>query len=337
MTRSPRLSERVRPLTAADDPVAEFLAAHRAGDLVSLRTSGTSGAARSVVRTTESWVSSFAPVASLTGLGPASRVWVPGPLSATMNLFAAVHAAAVGATLVDRPAGATHAHLTPTSLARHLSPALSGLDVVVAGDRLSPALHERAVTAGARVHHYYGAAELSFVAWGGHAEDLRPFPGVEVAIRDGVVWARSPYLCTGYDGPPGPLRRDAEGFATVGDRAALQDGRLAVHGRDDTVTTGGATVATADVEAVLRAAATGEVVVVGLPHPELGAVLAVVLTTPGDHPAVREAAARSLQGADRPRLWFQVTDLPLTAAGKVDRAALVSLLSGADGRAHRLV
>ena len=337
MTRSPRLSERVRPLTAADDPVAEFLAAHRAGDLVSLGTSGTSGTARSVVRTTESWVSSFAPVASLTGLRPGSRVWVPGPLSATMNLFAAVHAAAVGAALVDRPEDATHAHLTPAALARHLSPALSGVDVVVAGDRLSPALHERAVTAGARVHHYYGAAELSFVAWGGHAEDLRPFPGVEVAIRDGVVWARSPYLCTGYDGPPGPLRRDAEGFATVGDRAALEDGRLVVHGRDDAVTTGGATVATADVELVLRAAATGEVVVVGLPHPELGAVLAAVLTAPRDHPSVRAAAARSLQGADRPRLWFQVTDLPLTAAGKVDRAALVSLLSGADGRAHRLV
>ena len=89
---------------------------------------------------------------------------------------------------------------------------------MVAGDRLPVALHDRAVAAGARVHHYYGAAELSFVAWGAHADDLRPFPGVEVAVRDGEVWVRSPYVCSGYDGSPGPLRVDPDGFATVGDR-----------------------------------------------------------------------------------------------------------------------
>ena len=72
------------------------------------------------------------------------------------------------------------------------------------------------------MHHYYGAAELSFVAWGAHADDLRPFPGVEVSVREGEVWVRSPYLCTGYDGPPGPLRRDGDGFATVGDRGSMR-------------------------------------------------------------------------------------------------------------------
>ena len=100
MPRSRRLS---------DDPVAAFLAAHAAGAPVSLGTSGTSGAARSVVRTTGSWVSSFHHVASLAGLTPSSRVWVPGPLAATMNLFAAVHAAFLGARRVDGPAEATHA------------------------------------------------------------------------------------------------------------------------------------------------------------------------------------------------------------------------------------
>ena len=43
---------------------------------------------------------------------------------------------------------------------------LAGTVVVVAGDRLDPALHDEAVRAGLRVHHYYGSAELSFVAWG---------------------------------------------------------------------------------------------------------------------------------------------------------------------------
>ena len=105
------------------------------------------------------------------------------------------------------------------------------------------------------VHHYYGAAELSFVAWGAHADDLTPFPGVDVVVRDGEVWVRTPYLCLGYDGPPGPLRTDPDGFATVGDRGVLADGRLLVSGRSDAVTVGGATVEPADVEVVLREAA----------------------------------------------------------------------------------
>src|SRR4029453_9724856 len=55
-----------------------------------------------------------------------------------------------------------------------------GMHVVVAGDRLSPDVVRRITGRGGRVAHYYGAAELSFVAWGCSGEDLRPFPGVEV-------------------------------------------------------------------------------------------------------------------------------------------------------------
>ena len=187
-----------------------------------------------------------------------------------------------------------------------------------------------------RDSHYYGAAELSFVAWGSHADDLRPFPGVTVEVRSGEVWVRSPFVCTRYDGPPGPLRRDADGFCTVGDRGVLADGRLTVLGRDDAVTTGGETVTVSDVEPLLQAAATCEVVVVGIPHDVLGQALAVVLTSPSDLEPVRVAARSSLAGAQRPRVWFHVAELPLTDAGKVDRPALVSLLSGADGHARRM-
>jgi hypothetical protein len=51
---------------------------------------------------------------------------------------------------------------------------------------------------------------------------------------------------------------------------------------------------------------------------------------------VRAAARSSLAGALRPRLWWHVRDLPVTPAGKVDRTAVVSLLSGADGPARRM-
>jgi acyl-CoA synthetase (AMP-forming)/AMP-acid ligase II len=256
-----------------------------------------------------------------------------------MNLFAAVHAASVGARLVDDPARATHLDLTPSALLRVLEEhvPLSGRAVVVAGDRLSRALHDRAVADGARVHHYYGAAELSFVAWGAHADDLRVFPGVDLVVRAGELWVRSPYLCTGYDGPPGGLRRTADGFATVGDTGTLADGRLTVTGRPGWVTVGGSTVSLTEVEGLLAGHAAGQVCVVGVPHVTFGTLLAAVLTAPSDHVRLLTVARDALPGAARPRLWFAVDRLPETTAGKVDREAVVSLLAGDGDRARRLV
>ena len=300
---------------------------------MALRTSGTTGAPRSVVRSPDSWVRSFPHVAELTGLAGGSRLWLPGPLAATLNLFAATMARHLGIRLVETVAEASHAHLTPMQLQRLLDDglALGGLHVTVAGDRLSAALRDRALAAGAEVTHYYGTAELSFVAWGGDEDDLRPFPEVEVEVRDGEIWARSPYLCEGYVGPPGPLRRDADGFATVADRGTYTDGRLVVHGRgDDAVVTGGATVLVGDVEDALRAGLQGTVVVVGVPHVSLGQVVGAVLSHPQDLPAAHAAAQQRLAPVQRPRQWFHLPEPPLTAAGKVDRAAVASEVAGPD-------
>ncbi len=329
MRGGPPLSEPPVDVGAAPDPVGAVLAAHGAGRRIALRTSGSTGRPRSVVRSTTSWTGSFPTVAALTGLGAGSRLHVPGPLSGTMNLFAAVLGRWSGAVAAGSVEGATHAHLTPTALARLLDDAapVAGVQVTVAGDRLTPRLHDRAVAAGAVVSHYYGAAELSFVAWGSSEDDLRPFPGVVVQVREGEVWVRSPFLCEGYDGPPGALRRTADGFATVGDRGMLVDGVLRVDGRgSEVVTTGGATVLVADVEAALRPAVSGALVVVGLPHPELGQLLAGVVTDAADLPAARRAA-RSLAASHRPRRWLHVPNLPSTLSGKVDRPALAAAVA----------
>ena len=322
-------------VATAADPVTAVLDAHERGHLIALRTSGTTSRPRSVVRTTASWVESFGHVSALADVGPGSRVWLPGPLSATMNLFAAVHARYVGASLVGSPEEATHAHLTPAVLVATLAAGtdLRDRSIVVAGDRLRPEVACRAATAGARVSHYYGAAELSFVAWGAHEADLRPFPGVTVAVRDGCIWVRSPYLSQGYDGGDGPFVRGDDGFATVGDRGSLRGDLLTVAGRGtDAVVTAGVTVLVADLEHALRCATGEEVLVVGVPHPRLGAVVAAVLPNrdPGALARVKEAAREVLPAAHRPRRWFHVSSLPLTAGGKVDRAVLADL--AASGR-----
>jgi acyl-CoA synthetase (AMP-forming)/AMP-acid ligase II len=312
----------------AADPVGAVLAAAADGRLIAVRTSGTTTRPRSVVRTAASWVDSFPAVSRLTGIGPGSRVWLPGPLTASMNLFAAAHAVHAGAAVVPEPDGATHACLTPAALTGALDRgvAVAGMQLVVAGDRLGRALAQRAAAAGARTSHYYGAAELSFVAWGSDEEDLRAFPGVDLQVRDGVIWVRSPYLSRGYLGADGPFTTDADGFATVGDRGRLTDGILSVAGRGAAaVLTGGATVLVDDVERVLRRVSGAEVVVVGVPHARLGQLVAAVSTDPAALTAARAAAPAELTPAQRPRLWLSLPGWPVTAAGKVDRAAIADL------------
>jgi hypothetical protein len=127
-------------------------------------------------------VDSFQLVAGLCGLDRPGRVWVPGPVSASMNAYAVCLADQVGAALVDGPADATHLFCTPAALAALVGVAHRPLTVVVAGDRLSPTLADRAEAAGHTVHHYYGAAQLSFVGWGRDAASLRLFPEVAVEV-----------------------------------------------------------------------------------------------------------------------------------------------------------
>ena len=333
-TRLPAPVDGTVDLSCADDPGAAFAAAHERGLALALRTSGTTDRPRRVLRTTASWERSFAPYSRFTEMDGTARVWVPGSRSSTMNLFALAHAHAIGATVVGSVDGATHACLTPTALHRLVADGVrrAGLRVVVAGDRLPPALRERAAELGLRIRHYYGASELSFVACGDGVESLRPFPGVEVEVRSGTIWVRSPYLAAAYADGDGPMTVGPDGFATVGDTGRLRDGRLVVSGRPGVVVTGGATVLLHEVQAVLQEVVASPVAVVGVPHAYLGAVIACLVEDLDDLPAARRAADH-LAPAQRPRWWCHVADLPVTAAGKSDPNALRRLVL--DARAGR--
>lgn len=302
------------------DPVTAVLEAHAAGDDLLLATSGTTTSGRDVVRGTASWWSSFDGYSELSGVSRGARLWLPGPLVATMNLFAAVHARVAGAVLVERPDEGTHACVTPAVLARRGEELPQGTRVVVAGDALPPRLHDR-FSDRLSLGHYYGAAELSFVACGPHAEELRAFPGAEVRVVDGEIRVRSPYLAR----PGSGSLRVVDGWATVGDLGRLEAGRLVVLGRPDTVVTGGATILLADVETALAPAAAAPYALVGVPHAVLGAVLGAVVTDADDRERLATHARARLTPAQRPRLWRVAAELPLTDAGKVDRAALAEL------------
>lgn len=335
-----------------EDALARFHGPPRDPGGLAVLTSGSTRAPRGVLRSEASWTASFAALAELTGLTDADEVLVPVPLSASLGLFAAVHALACGAALLS-PAGpgellalarrATVVHTTPHGLERVLD-ALAGAPsrrlrcAIVGGAALAPALRERSAAAGIRVLEYYGAAELSFVGVDGDGDGLRAFPGVQVRIEGGGgapgrIWVRSPYLADGYLGDTGALRRDADGWVTVGDLGALlpgAPGRFAVRGRGDAaILTAAATVLAEDVERVLSTfPGIGAAVVFGEPHPALGAlVCAAVETAAGDPDAAarrwREACRSALPSEQRPRRWYTAARLPRTASGKPDRGEVV--------------
>ncbi|HYO19351.1 MAG TPA: AMP-binding protein, partial [Dermatophilaceae bacterium] len=178
------------------------------GDLV-VFSSGSTGRPRGIVRTVESWQASVCALSDITGITAEDTVWLPGPLWSSLFLYGAFHARAVGAQLVfgdaedHESARATALHCVPSQLPGLLHRARAGglplvRRVVVAGDHGAAPLRQQCEAAGWQVAEYYGAAELSFVAWRDRAGPFSDFPGVRTELRDGVLWARSPYLARGY-------------------------------------------------------------------------------------------------------------------------------------------
>jgi long-chain acyl-CoA synthetase len=319
---------------------------------IAVFTSGSSGSPRAVVRTLASWRASLQPLSAITGVHPVGDtagdvgtglVWVPGPLTSSLFLYGALHAAWCGLPWAGGgPDGtdaqpATSAHLVPTQLADTLQAMERGLlpnlrTVVVAGAALPTALRARAERRGLNVVEYYGSTELSFVGWRDQTGPFHTFPGAEVHVGDDqLVWVRSPYLARSYlrRHAHGPWRQQG-GWHTVGDLARPDgDGWWLLGRGDSAVTTGGHTVAVAEVEAALRQVrGVQDVVVLGLPHNRLGQVVAaVVVPDTGSTGVLRrrlEAEAHALPAPARPRRWLRADRLPLLASGKVDRDALAA-------------
>ncbi|MGU3293025.1 (2,3-dihydroxybenzoyl)adenylate synthase [Williamsia sp. M5A3_1d] len=153
---------------------------------------------------------------------------------------------------------------------------------------------------------------------------------------EGELLTRGPYTIRGYYRAEDHNARSftADGFYRSGDRVRrLPTGHLAVTGRiKDTIVRAGENVAADDIEEHLLAhPAVAQAAVVGLPDDALGESICAVLVI---SPAVAPSAAPALgevRGflAERGLATFKLPDavrrtpsLPVTAVGKIDKAAL---------------
>ncbi|MBA8823088.1 long-chain acyl-CoA synthetase [Saccharopolyspora lacisalsi] len=326
-------------------------------------TSGSSGRPRVMTRDRRSWLRSFD--AFEIGLTARDAVLVPGPLSSSLFLFAALHGLREGADvhLLERWSAAEAAEACRRSTVLHVvPPMLSALlaiwehqprlrercvvdKVVCGGARVDAALRSRlhAVFPECELIEYYGAAEHSLIGIRRGDGPLNPVDGVEVDVREGErglppetagqLWVRSELTFGGYL-DEGTVRVPGAGFSSVGDRAVRhEDGSLTVLGRESsTISSGARAVSAEEVEAVVRdVAGVLDVVVSATPHPRLGSIVTAVLEIDPDEPpwlsALRSRVRQSLESAKRPRSWLATTDLPRTAAGKPARSLIAERLA----------
>jgi acyl-coenzyme A synthetase/AMP-(fatty) acid ligase len=220
----------------------------------------------------------------------------------------------------------------------HPVPSLHGL--VAAGEALNPeVLRAFKEATGLEIRDGYGQTEtgqLTGVPAGGAVRPGsmgRPLPGVALEVDDGELVLTDPrtdptFFVATLGGPPSP---EDQPWRT-GDRVtADEDGYLYFEGRtDDVIISAGYRIGPFEVESALVShGAVAEAAVVAAPDEERGAVVrAVVVLRDGYNPS--EALVTELQDHVKhetapykyPRIVDFAAELPKTASGKVQRAAL---------------
>lgn len=298
-------------------------------------TSGSSGAPRRILRSMQSWIASFVVNAGLFGIGPGVRVAVLGDLVHSLALYGALEGLHLGADVLllggvrpDRQVLALAEvgviYATPAQL-RLLVEAgwqASGL-ILVGGSKLDAAL--RAALVGAEVREFYGAAEASFITLAeldAPAESVGAvYPGVEIDLRAGQIWVRSPYLFQGYAGVDAGGAVWSHGWLSVGEMGRLQGGYLYLSGRAGRmVTVADQNVFPEEMESFIAGLA-GVARVAVLPRRDAlrGAVMVAVLQGDASAEAAILAACRGRLGAlIAPRAAIWVQEWPVLASGKTD-------------------
>ena len=179
-------------------------------------TSGTTSVPKAFTRSRRSWQESFEASIEFFGLGQDDVTLAPGPLAASLNLYAlseCLYAGSEFQTLETFDVGDVHAAITydrvtrlvlvPTMLRMLSERGLTGCvdasgvrTIICAGSKLDARTLEaaRRWAPNATIYEYYGASELSFVSGAGlpagETAEVggtgigRPFPGVDVRILD---------------------------------------------------------------------------------------------------------------------------------------------------------
>lgn len=207
----------------------------------------------------------------------------------------------------------------------------------IADDAILAALKARYPKA--RITHIYASTEAGtgFAVRDGKAgfpanwlEKGAEADGARLSLRDGLLWLRPP---GGRQATASHIVSDAEGFIRTGDRIAVEDGRARFLGREDsTLNVGGVKVQVEAVEEIVHAhPAVAQCHITAKPSAMMGTLLTLSVVPRADQPhdaaMLRQEIAQyckaHLPPAARPATIRIVAEIPMSAAGKTDRAGQV--------------
>ena len=307
-------------------------------------TSGTTGRAKVLFRTYESWAGFFEEQNRVFGVKETSCMFAQGSLAFTGNLnlyMGALHAgAAIAAADKFRPRLwqemiARHncdvVYLIPAKLrllARSSKEPLASVKNIIAGsqgfDRRDMAAVKR-IMPNAEMTLYYGASELNYITYITGAEMTddrtligRPFNGVGVSVKDGEIYIDTPYHVIGKPRP-----------CTLGDCGSIDaDGMLHFLGRrDDMYNINGLKISGMKVtDALLDCEGVEDAAVLPM-HSDSGDMLAAFVVGKG---LTKTLLLQMLRGKltehELPKRIIFMDALPKNESGKTDRKKLKTLL-----------
>jgi len=335
-----------------------------ADDLAVVFTSGSRGDPKGTVHTHGGALGAVAAGLDARCVGPGERLYIPMPFFWTGGFASGLLTALVaGATLLTEAVPEPEATLAllereratlfrgwpdqASRLAAH--PRFAAADLSGLGPGSLPAVlpPERRPAPGARAN-LFGMTETFGPYCGARLDrDLppeargscgRPFPGVEARVAAapgevGEIRLRGPHVMRAICGRTRDATFDAEGWYPTGDLGSLDaGGYLRYHGRlDDMFKVRGATVYPAEVEAALRALdGVRQAHVTNVPAADGGEAVGALVVSEAPLADLVAGARARLSAFKVPTRWRVApsgADVPVTATGKVDKAALQALLA----------
>lgn len=301
-----------------------------------VKTSGSTSAPKIFRRTYESWADFFPTQNKIFRVDARTKLFMHGSLDFTGNLNALLSILHAGGSVVttDKFApktwlelvkGATNIYLVPAKLTLLATGApLDNVRAIFTGSQVLTEAQSLALLKkfpAAEIFLYYGSSEQSFITYkkisADNAADIqnlgKPFDGVKIFIRDGLIYVDTPFGIAGIDNP-----------STVGDAGFIDErGDLIFGGRgEDFINRGGVKLSALTLErklAALDGVEAAAVVKVG--DKVRGENFIAYVVGNADKKIIRQA----LTPAESPKEIIFVDALPLNASGKVDKNSLKQL------------
>ena len=320
---------------------------HEERDILGVLSSGSTGTPKVMYRTYESWAGFFPVQNRIFHVAEDARMFLHGSLSFTGNLNSFLSALYAGGSILTsnkmrchmweeilRREEANVIYLVPTKLqllADSLRNPLPAVRSVFAGSQL---LSERVLRQLAdrfplsKIFLYYGASELNYITYAicdRPERDPRnlgkPFPGIGLSVRDGLVYVDTPYHVSGIRPP-----------FTVGDTGYINEaGELIFQGRKSSwINKGGVKISIPRIETALqKLQGVREAAVLCYEDEARGSDLAAFLVKQegAEEKTIRRSIRKSLNAVEVPSRIFFLTEIPLNDRGKVDAPALKELLA----------